>query len=187
MKVVVGLGNPGPEYDDTRHNVGWWAVDRMVFDWQFGAFERAGSTLIADGEIGGHEVRVVKPITYVNRSGQALAGLGLLPDFEIDRDLLIVLDDTALDVGRIRLRSGGGSGGHNGLKSLTRSLGTEAYARLRIGVGAKPPGKDRADWVLEAMSAEDEGTVVELLPTIAEAARTWVVEGIEAAMNGYNR
>ncbi len=187
MKVVVGLGNPGPEYDETRHNVGWWAVDRMVYDWGLGAFERAGRALIADGEADGHDVRVVKPLTYVNRSGQALAGLGIVPEFQVDRDLLVVLDDTALAVGRIRLRSGGGSGGHNGLKSVTRTLGTEAYARLRIGVGENPPGTDRADWVLTPMTGEDEDTVIALLPTIAEAARSWITEGIEAAMNSYNR
>ncbi len=187
MKVVVGLGNPGPEYDETRHNVGWWAVDRMVYDWGLGSFERAGRALIADGQVGGHEVRVVKPLTYMNRSGQALHGLKILPDFSIEEDLLVVLDDTALGVGRLRLRSGGGTGGHNGLRSVTGALGTEAYARLRIGVGENPAGTDRADWVLTPMEGEEEETIVTLLPTISVAARTWMTEGIEAAMNGFNR
>ena len=187
MKVIVGIGNPGPEYDETRHNAGWWAVDRMVHDWGFEGYERAGRALIADGEIEGEDVRIVKPLTFVNRTGQALHGLRILPEFDMERDLLIVLDDTALPVGRLRLRRKGGTGGHNGLRSVSRTLGTESYSRMRIGVGETPPGMDRADWVLSPMSAEDEDTVVALLPTMAEAAHTWVVDGIEAAMNRYNQ
>lgn len=187
MKVVVGLGNPGPEYDDTRHNVGWWAVDRLAYDWDFGAFHKEGGAYMVDGEVGGVATRLVKPATYMNRSGRALTFLRYIDDFEIDRDLLVVVDDAALEVGRLRLRPGGGAGGHNGLRSVTEALGTTDYPRLRIGVGRPPEGADMVEWVLSSMPGEDEEAVVELLPEVTRAVETWIVEGVEEAMNRFNR
>ena len=187
MKVVVGIGNPGPEYDATRHNVGWWVVDRLAYDWDFGAFSRDGRALVCDGTVDGTEVRLVKPTTYVNRSGQALRFLGAVERFDPAEDLLVVVDDAALDVGRVRFRPGGGAGGHNGLKSISGALRSNDYARLRIGVGTKPDGEDLSDWVLSAMPEEDEDAVVELLPELSEAVRVWIGEGTEAAMNRFNR
>lgn len=187
MKVVVGLGNPGPEYDQTRHNVGWWAVDRMAFDWEFGAFEKAGRSLIADGELSGSRIRLVKPTTFMNRSGQALLGLRILPEFDVASDLMVVVDEAQLDVGRVRIRPRGGSGGHNGLESIRRVLGTDDYPRLRIGIGPCPENEDLSDWVLEPMPAEDEDVIVGLLPDVAQAVRVWATEGVEPAMNRFNR
>lgn len=187
MKVVVGLGNPGPEYDETRHNVGWWAVDRLAYDWDLGAFHRDGTAYMVDGTVGETPIRLVKPATYMNRSGQALTFLRFIDEFEIRTDLLVVVDDAALEVGRIRMRPGGGAGGHNGLKSLVEALGTTEYARLRIGVGRPPEGIDLVDWVLSPMSEDEEGTVVELLPDVTLAVEAWIEEGVEAAMNRFNR
>jgi len=187
MKVIVGLGNPGPEYDATRHNAGWWAVDRMAHDWGVGPFETAGHALVASGSVAGQAVRLVKPTTWMNRSGQALVGLRALKGFEPSEDLLVVVDDTALDVGRLRLRKAGGAGGHNGLESVAAALGSEAWARMRIGVGANPPGMNLADWVLAPMEEEDEERVLALLPDARDAARVWIKQGIEAAMNRFNR
>jgi PTH1 family peptidyl-tRNA hydrolase len=187
MKVVMGLGNPGPEYDETRHNVGWWVADRLAYDWDFGPFGRDGRALTSEGSVAGATVRLVKPTTYMNRSGQAVGSLRALPDFDPAVDLLVVVDDAALDVGRIRFRSEGGAGGHNGLKSVSGALQSNAYARLRIGVGKKPEGWDLADWVLSPMPSEDEEAVVALLPELTEAVEVWVAEGIEAAMNRFNR
>ena len=187
MKVVAGLGNPGPEYDATRHNVGWWLVDRLSSDWGLGPFRRSGPALVASGSVAGEAVLLLKPLTYMNRSGAALAPLGHDPDVDISRDLLVVVDDVALDVGRVRFRPSGSPGGHNGLKSVEAALGTQEYARLRVGVGSAPPGVDLAAWVLSEFEPDDEDTVLELLPELAEAVEVWVIEGIEAVMSRYNR
>jgi peptidyl-tRNA hydrolase, PTH1 family len=187
MKVVMGLGNPGPEYDATRHNVGWWVVDRLAYDWGFGSFRREGRALVTEGNVGEAIVRLVKPTTYMNRSGLAVGPLAAIEGFDPSRDLLVVVDDAALEVGRVRFRPDGSAGGHNGLKSLSSALQSTGFARLRIGVGTRPEGVDLSDWVLSPMSAEDEEVVVELLPKLTEAAAVWVAEGVEAAMNRFNR
>ena len=186
-KLVLGLGNPGREYDSTRHNVGWWVLDRFAFDHGLAAFERRRERLETSGTIGGREIRLVKPRTYVNRSGLALATIRQTAGFETARDLLVVADDINLDVGRIRMRPGGGTGGHKGLRSVSAVLGTRTYARLRIGVGLAPPGTDLAAWVLSAMPEEDEDVVVALLPELSRAVAVWAEEGVEAAMNRFNR
>ena len=187
MKVICGLGNPGPAYDATRHNVGWWLVDRLSSDWGLGPFRRSGPALAADGTVGGEAVLLMKPLTFMNRSGAALAPLRDTPELDLTRDLLVVVDDMALAVGRVRLRPGGGTGGHNGLKSVEAALGTQDYPRLRIGVGEPPAGVDPADWVLSEFGPDDEDTVVELLGELVDAVRVWMDEGMEAAMSRYNR
>jgi PTH1 family peptidyl-tRNA hydrolase len=187
VKVICGLGNPGPEYDATRHNVGWWLVDRLSSEWRLGPFRRSGPALAAGGEVAGELVLLLKPMTYMNRSGAALAPLRTDPDVDTTRDLLVVVDDTALDVGRVRLRPSGSDGGHNGLKSVEAALGTRDYPRLRIGVGAAPESVDLAEWVLSPFEPEDEDVVLDLMPELVEAVEAWMDEGIEAAMGRYNR
>jgi PTH1 family peptidyl-tRNA hydrolase len=187
MKVIVGLGNPGPEYEATRHNVGWWAVDRISQEWNLGPFEQQGRALVAEGTAAGAKIRLVKPLTYMNRSGQALTGLASLVGFEVSHDLLVVVDDTALEVGRLRVRKKGGTGGHNGLESVTQAIGHGQYARARLGVGQCPPGIRLSDWVLSEMEADEEEAVLSALTVATDAARVWVKEGIEAAMNRFNR
>ena len=183
----MGLGNPGPEYDATRHNVGWWVADRLAYDWDFPTFRRDGPALVSEGRVADAQVRLMKPTTYMNRSGLAVRGLREAESFEPSGDLLVVVDDAALDVGRVRFRPDGSPGGHNGLKSVSGALQSNAYSRLRIGVGKKPEGVDLSDWVLAPMSEEDEDAVVALLPELTEAVETWVAEGVEAAMNRFNR
>ena len=187
MKVVLGLGNPGPDYDATRHNVGWWLVDRLAYDWELGPFRRDGQAFVSEGAVDDHGVRLVKPTTFMNRSGLALRSLRDLEGFDPSADLLVVVDDAALDVGRVRFRPEGGAGGHNGLKSIAGALQSNEYARLRIGVGRKPDDEDLSDWVLSPMPREDEDAVVELLPELTRAVEVWVAEGVEAAMNRFNR
>jgi PTH1 family peptidyl-tRNA hydrolase len=187
MKVVLGLGNPGPDYDATRHNVGWWLVDRLAYDWDFGPFRREGKALVSEGTVGDVPVRLMKPTTFMNRSGLALRALRDLDAFHPSEDLLVVVDDAALDVGRIRFRSEGGAGGHNGLKSIAGALQSNDYARLRIGIGRKPADEDLSDWVLSPMPPEDEDAVVGLLPELSGAVEVWIGEGVEAAMNRFNR
>lgn len=184
VKVIVGLGNPGPEYDATRHNVGWWMADRLAHDWRLGPFRRAGSALVADGSVGEHAVELIKPLTYMNRSGRVLARH---PELDVAHDLLVMVDDATRDAGRVRFRPSGSAGGHNGLRSVSGAVGTDEYARLRIGVGTCPPGEDLADWVLSAMPEQDEDAVLELFGELVEAVRLWMDEGVEAAMNRYNR
>ena len=186
MKVVCGLGNPGPEYDDTRHNVGWWLVDRLAGDWELGRFRRKGSALETSGRVGPHDVLLIKPQTYMNRSGSALVALSRAEGFDPATDLLVVVDDAAIDIGRLRFRPSGSAGGHNGLKSVEASLGTRDYARLRIGVGPRPEGVDLSDFVLSPMSRADEKVVIERLDDAAAGVRTWLDEGIETAMRRYN-
>ena len=186
MKAIVCLGNPGPEYSTTRHNVGWWLADELAERWGLGRFRREGNAGVAAGEAGGTQVRVVKPLTYMNRSGQALAPFLRAGAFDVSRDLLVVVDDVALEPGRSRLRASGSAGGHNGLKSIEATLGTQEYARLRIGVGARPPGVDLADWVLATAPREERALVIDLLPSLVECASVWVHEGVEMAMNRCN-
>lgn len=184
---MAGLGNPGPEYDATRHNVGWWVVDRFASDTGVGPFERRKRALEASGEVQGRPIRLLKPRTYMNRSGAALVALHQTEGFEVARDLLVVTDDATLPVGKVRFRRSGGAGGHNGLKSVAAALGTREYARLRVGVGVTPAGVEMADWVLSPMPEEDEDAVVELLPELSEAVGVWAEEGVDAAMNRFNR
>jgi PTH1 family peptidyl-tRNA hydrolase len=187
VKVILGLGNPGPEYDDTRHNVGWWVVDRLAYDWGFGAFERRRRALATEGSVHGAAAILLKPTTYMNNSGQALGFLREVEGFDPSLDLLVVVDDAALDVGRVRFRPDGTAGGHKGLRSVSATLGSDAFARLRIGVGQKPEGTDLSDWVLSPLPVEDEEVVVALLPELTKGVETWLTEGIEAAMNRFNR
>ncbi len=187
MKVIVGLGNPGPRFDDTRHNVGWWVVDRLAYDWGFGAFEKKGRSLQVDGMVGDVPARLMKPTTFMNNSGAALVALATIPEFDIGQDLLVVSDDAALDLGRVRFRPGGGSGGHKGLKSVSGALGTEEYGRLRVGVGQAQDGEDLSDWVLSPMGSADEDVVVALLPELSKAVEVWMTDGMEEAMNQFNR
>lgn len=183
----MGLGNPGPEYDATRHNVGWWVADRLAYDWDFPTFRRDGRALVSEGHVSDAPVRLVKPTTYMNRSGLVVRSLAELEGFDFGQDLLVVVDDAALDVGRVRFRPDGSPGGHNGLKSVSGALQSNAYARMRVGVGKKPEGTDLSDWVLSPMPEEDEDVVVALLPELTQAVETWVAEGVEAAMNRFNR
>lgn len=187
VKVVCGLGNPGPRYEATRHNVGWWLADRLAAAWRLGPFRREGAVQVAGGRVGDHAVRLVKPLTYMNRSGGALAPLRDWEDFDISRDLLVVVDDATRPLGGVRFRPRGSAGGHNGLRSIEAVLGTRDYARLRIGVGTPPPGVDLAEWVLSPFPAEEERQILELLDELVDGVRLWLDEGVDAAMMGYNR
>ena len=187
MKVIVGLGNPGPEYDNTKHNVGWWLLDRLAYDWGLGIFEKKRRALVVDGSVEGGAVRLIKPTTYMNRSGAALISLHALEGFNIQEDLLLVVDDATLEAGRVRFRRSGGSGGHNGLKSITGALGTDEYARLRIGVGICPPEEDLADWVLGPLDPQDEEVVLDRISGLEQGVRVWMTEGIDQAMDRFNQ
>lgn len=187
MKVICGLGNPGPEYEATRHNVGWWVVEALRRAWSFPAFQVRGIARFSDGERTDQRVVLVEPLTYMNRSGAAVAPLPGLGGFDVGRDLLVVVDDVNLEIGRTRLRPAGSAGGHNGLASVEASLGTQVYARLRIGVGAQQPGESLSDWVLSPMPPDDEERVRGLLPELVTCVESWLDQGAEVAMQRCNR
>jgi len=182
------LGNPGPAYAVTRHNAGFVLADFIAQEWEFPKFRRVGKAHVTDSRIDGEPVAIVKPRTYMNRSGQALRPLRALEGFDLSSDMLVVVDDYALPIGTFRLRARGSAGGHNGLRSIEESLRTQEYARLRIGVGPVPDdGTDPADFVLAQMSSDDVDILAQLLPRVAEAVECWLREGIETAMNRFNR
>jgi PTH1 family peptidyl-tRNA hydrolase len=191
LKVIVGLGNPGREYAATRHNVGWWLIDHLADVWHFDGWKKSGESHFANGIVSGVKVRLVKPQTYMNLSGQALKNFVRRPFWSPAKDLLIVVDEVQLPVGRIRIRPRGSAGGHNGLKSVEHALGTQEYARLRIGVGPSEERKgiyrDLADFVLSPFARDERDDILALMPQLTATTETWLREGIEKAMNLYNR
>lgn len=190
MKVVLGLGNPGPEYARTRHNVGWWVVDHLADVWRFDGWRKDGDARVAGGTVGGQRVRLVKPLTYMNLSGAVMRPYVRREGFDTSRDLLVIVDEVALPIGSYRIRARGSAGGHNGLKSVEAALGTQEYARLRIGVGPEDPNRRRGDlarYVLGNFGRAEEQIVRELLPAATDVVETWLREGAEAAMNRFNR
>ncbi len=190
MKVILGLGNPGREYVATRHNVGWWLIDHLADVWHFDGWKKDAESHVANGSLRGVKVRLVKPQTYMNLSGQALRKYARRPLWS-PKDLLVVVDEVQLPVGRFRIRSRGSAGGHNGLKSIEQALGSPDYARLRIGVGPseerKGIYKDLADFVLAPFARDERDDVLSLLPPLTAAVETWLHEGAEKAMNLHNR
>jgi PTH1 family peptidyl-tRNA hydrolase len=183
----VGLGNPGPEYEATRHNAGFRLADRLVARWKLPPFRRADRARHTQGSWQSHPVTVLKPQTYMNRSGAALAPLRSLPGFDPSQHLLILVDEVALPIGRFRLRGAGSAGGHNGLKSVEGALQRQDYARLRIGVGPQPIDDDLSDFVLGPFTADENKILEDLLDPMSEAVESWLEDGIEKAMNQYNR
>ena len=175
MRAVVGLGNPGPEYAATRHNAGFWLADALVARWGFPPFRRGERARITEGDVEGVAVRVLKPTTYMNASGAALASLRADPTFDPARDLLILVDDFAIPSGTFRLRGEGSAGGHNGLKSIEAALQSQQYPRLRIGVGPLPEGvSDWSEYVLAPFSAEQREQVEALMPQMIDEVEKWL-------------
>jgi PTH1 family peptidyl-tRNA hydrolase len=189
VKVIVGLGNPGREYAGTRHNVGWWVIDHLADVWRFDGWKKDGEAHVTTGTVHGKRVRLVKPQTYMNLSGNVLVRYARRPFWTAAQDLMVISDEVQLPVGRYRFRSKGSAGGHNGLKSVEGQLGTREYARLRVGVG--PADEDRKvsvlhDYVLGNFGKAEAATVRELLPVFVEALELWVAEGILPVMNRYS-
>jgi PTH1 family peptidyl-tRNA hydrolase len=188
MKVIVGLGNPGKEYERTRHNVGWWVLDHLADVWRLEGWRRDGDARVLSGQVGSANVRLVKPQTYMNLSGAVLRPYLRRAGWSPQRDLLVILDEAALPLGTFRFRARGSSAGHNGLKSIEGALGHQDYARLRVGIGP-PAGRNRgdlADYVLSDFGKADAKVVKELMPTFVEAIEAWMGEGIEVVMNRFN-
>jgi peptidyl-tRNA hydrolase, PTH1 family len=191
LKVIVGLGNPGREYAATRHNVGWWLIDHLADVWHFDGWKKDADSHVANGVVAGTKVRLVKPQTFMNLSGQALKTYARRPLWSASKDLLIVVDEVQLPVGRFRIRSRGSAGGHNGLKSVEHALGSRDYSRLRIGVGPSEERKgvyeDLADFVLAPFARDERDDVLALMPQLTATVETWLRDGVEKAMNLHNR
>ncbi|HEV3148247.1 MAG TPA: aminoacyl-tRNA hydrolase [Chthoniobacterales bacterium] len=182
IRLIAGLGNPGREYEQTRHNIGFLVVDRLAA--QFGStWEKStkwGAILAKCGQ-----VILVKPMTYMNRSGEPLRAIGQFYKIE-PPEILIVLDDLALPPGRLRLRARGGAGGHNGLESILAQFGTEEIPRLRIGIGA-PPRDGSVDYVLSRFFDEEKTLVASAIDRAAEALKWAIDKGLVSAMNNFNQ
>ena len=184
MKLIVGLGNPGSNYHDTRHNVGFMAVDALAE--RFGAAIRRKkfNSLTEEIRVGDTAVLLLKPQQYMNRSGHAVATAAGFYKLS-GADILVVTDDMALDVGRIRLRAKGSAGGHNGLKDIIARLGHEDFARLRIGIGDSGP-MDAADYVLSRFRGDERDVIDRTIHTAVEAVVCWLCDGVDLAMTRYN-
>jgi PTH1 family peptidyl-tRNA hydrolase len=190
MKVIIGLGNPGRQYERTRHNVGWWVVDHLADVWHLGRFRTEGKSLTASGRIGALHVRLVKPQTYMNLSGDVLVPYLRKETWSSATDLLVVVDDVAIPVGTWRLRAEGSSGGHNGLKSIEKQVGSRDYARLRVGI--RPLEEERLrvpleDFVLGPFAADERDATLALLPKLTDVAERWMHDGVTAAMHLHTR
>lgn len=186
MKVLVGLGNPGEEYAATRHNVGCRVAEEIIRRRGRPYEAQRARSIVCRVTIGGTETIVARPLTYMNRSGAAVAALLELAQAGPE-DLLVVCDDLYLDFGTVRLRSRGSHGGHNGLRSIVETLGTPAFARLRIGVGPADPGAPHADFVLRPFPRHQQKLLPEVVGQAADCAEAALSEGITTAMNRFNR
>jgi PTH1 family peptidyl-tRNA hydrolase len=181
--LVVGLGNPGPNYAQTRHNLGFMVADRLAtrLGSRFKAHRRSGAEILT-GRLGGHSVVLAKPRSYMNESGRQVAPLAKFYSVP-PADIVVIHDDLDLDFGRIRLKLGGGEGGHNGLRSVAMALGTKEFQRVRIGIGRPPGRKDPASFVLEKFRAAERAEVPTICEQAADAAELLIELGLEPAQN----
>lgn len=185
MKLIVGLGNPDRRYQHTRHNVGWEVIDRLAHRLGVAVDQEDGWALVGSAKVGRHRVFLAKPQTYVNLSGAAVAHLRRRHRVHLD-DLAVIVDDLDLPLGRLRLRPGGSHGGHNGLRSIIDAVGSDAFPRLRVGIGRPPEGVDPADHVLTRFTPEERAVMDPALERAADAVETAIREGLHAAMNRFN-
>ena len=184
-KLVVGLGNPGKEYERTRHNIGFDVVDRLAQLNNIPVTKRDYRSLTGDGRVGACRVYLIKPQTYMNLSGESIALFRRQKPLEV-ADILVVADDIALPTGKLRMRPGGSAGGHNGLKSIIAHLHTQDFPRLRIGVGAPKDTSVQVDFVLGKFSKAEQPIVDEAVDKSVAAIEAWLADGIEPAMNKFN-
>ena len=186
MYLIAGLGNPTREYEKTRHNVGFEAIDILADKAGTTVTEKKHKALYGKGYIGGQKVILAKPQTYMNLSGESIREIADFYKIEPE-NIIILCDDINLSEGQLRIRLKGSAGGHNGLKNIISHLGTQEFPRIRIGVGEKPRGMDLADYVLGRFPKEQQAVMEEAYRDAAEAACMMIEDGADAAMNHYNR
>jgi PTH1 family peptidyl-tRNA hydrolase len=185
MKLLIGLGNPGKRYAATRHNVGFQVIDELAGRFSVGKARSKFESEVTEATWGGVQTLLLKPQTYMNRSGTSV--LAARDFYKLDlKDLLIICDDFNLPLAKLRIRLKGSSGGQKGLQDIIRCLGTDEVPRLRIGIGPPPPNWDVADYVLSRFSEDEQPPVTDAVRRAADATRLWSVSGIEVCMNQFN-
>lgn len=186
MKLVLGLGNPGRQYQRTRHNVGFLVVDRVASEHRVPVSRKKYRSLIGELQAGGEKVLLVKPQTFMNRSGDAVRELFRYLEVKT-QDLVVIHDDLDLPFGRIRIRSRGGGGGHRGVLSVLEALGEENFFRVRVGIGRPPAGVDPTEYVLRSFSTAEAERLGEVVARAGDAVRCLLEEGLQRAMERFNR
>ena len=187
MKLIVGLGNPGSQYDKTRHNAGFLVVDALASRHASGQIAKARFNAVTlDAHIGAEKVLLMKPTTYMNLSGKAVGEAVRFYKLDPSEDLIVIVDDIALPVGHTRVRKNGGSGGHNGLSDIDRVLGGDGYMRVRLGVGQVPKLMNQSDWVLSRFMSEEREDIERGILRAADATECILDEGVVKAMNTFN-
>lgn len=187
MYIIVGLGNPGRDYENTRHNIGFDVIDKLAEQENIGVLEKKHKAVIGKGVMAGEKCILAKPQTFMNLSGESVRAL--LDYYKADEtaDLIVISDDISLDVGQLRIRKKGSAGGHNGLKNIIAHLGHDTFMRVKMGVGEKPKGWDLADYVLGHFSPREREAMEEAVERAADAVRMMIAEDADAAMNEFNR
>ena len=185
MFLIAGLGNPGKEYENTRHNAGFMVLDALADKLGADISEKKHKALCGKAVIGGQKVILLKPQTYMNSSGESIRAAA--DYYKVDpEDILVVYDDISLAPGQLRIRAKGSAGGHNGIKSIIAHLGTQEFPRIKVGVGDKPKKMDLADYVLSRFSKEDRAVMEDAFREAAGAVETMITQGADAAMNQFN-
>ena len=185
MYLIAGLGNPTKEYDKTRHNVGFSVIDVLADRYRIDISEKKHKALCGRGVIEGQKVLLLKPQTFMNLSGESIRAAADYYKIEPE-EMIVIYDDISLDPGQLRIRLKGSAGGHNGIKNIIANLGTQDFPRLKVGVGAKPPRMDLADYVLSRFGAGEQKLMEEAFGEAAEAAVMMMTDGAERAMNHFN-
>lgn len=187
MYIIVGLGNPGKQYENTRHNIGFDVIDKLAEEENAAVLEKKHKAIIGKGYVAGQKCILAKPQTFMNLSGESVREL--LDYYKVDEttQLIVISDDISLDVGQLRIRKKGSAGGHNGLKNIIAHLGHDSFIRIKMGVGEKPKGYDLADYVLGHFPAGERKLMNEAAARAVEAIRMIITQDADAAMNAYNR
>lgn len=187
MYLIAGLGNPGRQYQGTRHNMGFDTIDYLVEEHRIPQAGVKFNAMYGSGMIGGRKAMLMKPLSYMNLSGGPIREMINYYKIDPETELIVIYDDIDLEPGQLRIRKQGSAGGHNGMKDIIRQLGTQKFTRIKVGVGAKPAGWDLADYVLGRFSPSERKTVDEAIVHAGEAVELILREGPDAAMNRYNR
>jgi PTH1 family peptidyl-tRNA hydrolase len=186
MKIIVGLGNPGRKYERTRHNAGFSAIDGIARDLQSEVMKEKHHSLVGKARIGSEEVVLAKPQTYMNESGRAAAAI-MRAVYATPADLIVIHDELDLPLGSVRVKIGGGHGGHNGLRSVIEHLGSSDFVRVRIGIGRPATGKDAVDYVLSPFLIEEKKSLSDAMTRVVAAVKTIILDGPMRAMNMFNQ
>ena len=187
MYLIVGLGNPGRQYEATRHNMGFDVIDKLVEEYNVPQSGVKFNAMYGKTVIGGEKVILMKPLSFMNLSGGPVRDMVNYFKIDPETELIVIYDDIDLDPGQLRIRKQGSAGGHNGIKDIIRQLGTEKFLRIKVGVGAKPKGWDLADYVLGRFSTEDRKIVDEAIAKAGKAVDIMISQGPDAAMNEFNK